>query len=120
MTLPTRSVRAPLLGIDGFYFNPNNKADTAQAALKVALFLTNAASQKTMAEKAGHVPVRTGVTYNNPGVKAFEDVLAVSQVRPQAVSMGKYWGNFCGDGDMFDKGVAPAEFVKKAFEGAVK
>ena len=110
----------PLLGIDGFYFNPNNKADTAQAALKVALFLTNAASQKTMAEKAGHVPVRTGVTYTNPGVKAFEDVLAVSQVRPQSITMGKYWGNFCGDGDMFDKGVAPAEFVKKAFEGALK
>ena len=61
-----------------------------------------------------------GVTYTNPGVKAFEDILAVSQVRPQAASMGKYWGNFCGDGDMFDKGVAPAEFVKKAFEGAVK
>ena len=111
---------SPLLGVDGFYFNPNNKADTAQAALKVALFLTNAASQKTMAEKAGHVPVRTGITYTNPGVKAFEDVLAVSQVRPQSISMGKYWGNFCGDGDVFDKGVAPAEYVKKAFEGALK
>ncbi len=115
-----KGVATPLLGVDGFYFNPNNKADTAQAALKVALFLTNAANQKTFAEKAGHVPARTGVTYANPLVKAFEDTFANAIVRPQAASMGKYWGNFCGDGDIFDKGVAPAEFVKKAFEGAVK
>ena len=60
---------------------------------------------------------------NNAGtlvVKAFEDTFANAVVRPQSVSMGKYWGNFCGDGDIWDKGVAPAEFVKKAFEGAVK
>lgn len=115
-----KGVANPLLGVDGFYFNPNNKADTAQAALKVALFLSNAASQKTMAEKAGHVPARAGITYNNPMVKAFEDTFANAVVRPQSASMAKYWGNFCGDGDIWDKGVAPAEFVKKAFEGAAK
>lgn len=115
-----KGAASPMLGVDGFYFNPNNKADTAQAALKVALFLTNAASQKVMAEKAGHVPARTGIAYNNPLVKAFEDTFPSAYVRPQAASLGKYWGNFCGDGDIFDKGVAPADFVKKAFEGAVK
>ncbi|MBX7213412.1 MAG: extracellular solute-binding protein [Thermoflexales bacterium] len=111
---------SPLLGVDGFYFNPNNKNDVAQAALKVALYLTSAASQKVMAEKAGHVPARTGVTYDNALVKAFEGTFANAMVRPQATTMGKYWGNFCGDGDIFEKGVAPAEFVKKAFEGATK
>jgi len=115
-----KGAATPLLGVDGFYFNPNNKPEVAQAALKVALFLTNAASQKAMAEKAGHVPARTDVTYTNPLVKAFQDSFTTSYVRPQAVNMGKYWGNFCGDGDIFEKGVKPADFVAKAFAGAAK
>ena len=115
-----KGVSTPLLGVDGFYFNPNNKPEVAQAALKVALFLTNAASQKAMAEKAGHVPARSDVTYTNPLVKSFQDTFANGYVRPQALNMGKYWGKFCGDGDIFEKNVKPEEFVAKAFAGAAK
>lgn len=110
----------PLLGVDGFYFNPNNKADQAAAALQVALYLTNANSQQLMAEFAGHVPARTDVKYNNALVKAFQDSFAQAYVRPQVENMGKYWGNFCGTDDIYEKGVKPLDWATKGLAGAVK
>ncbi len=44
----------PMLGVDGFYFNPNSANQAA--ALEVALYLSNAASQTVMMNQAGHVP----------------------------------------------------------------
>ena len=34
--------------------------------------------------------------------------------------MGNYWGNFCGTDQVFEAGMAPAEWVKTAFETASK
>lgn len=44
----------PLLGVDGWYFNPNS--ENQEAALDVALYLTNKAAQEAMMNEAGHVP----------------------------------------------------------------
>jgi hypothetical protein len=41
-------------------------------------------------------------------------------VRPQVPELGKYWANFCGTDQIFEKGVAPADFVKSAVEAANK
>ena len=110
---------APMLGVDGYYFNPisTNK----EAALEVALYLTNAASQTVMMNEAGHVPVRTDVTITDPLIQGLVDAFNKgSTIRPQVPELGKYWSNFCGTDQIYEKGVAPADFVKAATEGANK
>jgi arabinogalactan oligomer / maltooligosaccharide transport system substrate-binding protein len=101
----------PLLGIDGFYFNPNStKKD---AALKVALYLTNANSQTVLMNEAGHVPVRTDITMTDPLIKGLVEAFNKgSTIRPQVPQLNLYWSNFCGVDQVFEKGVAPAEWVK--------
>jgi arabinogalactan oligomer/maltooligosaccharide transport system substrate-binding protein len=110
---------APMLGVDGFYFNPNST--NKEAALEVALYLTNADSQTAMMNNAGHVPVRTDVTITNPLIQGLVDAFNKgATVRPQVTELGKYWSNFCGTDQIYEKGVAPAEFVKTAVEAANK
>ncbi|MEJ5225376.1 MAG: extracellular solute-binding protein, partial [Anaerolineales bacterium] len=108
----------PLLGVDGFYFNPNSA--NPEAALKVALYLTSAAAQTVMMNDAGHVPARTDVTITDPLVKGFADAFATAYVRPQVPQLGLYWSNFCGDGEMFEGKITPAEFVANATANANK
>jgi arabinogalactan oligomer/maltooligosaccharide transport system substrate-binding protein len=110
---------APMLGVDGFYFNPNST--NKEAALEVALYLTNAASQTVMMNEAGHVPVRTDVTITDPLIQGLVDAFNKgSTIRPQVPELGKYWSNFCGSDQIYEKGVAPADFVKAAVEAANK
>ena len=109
----------PMLGVDGFYFNPNSA--NQEAALEVALYLTNAASQTVMMNQAGHVPVRTDVTITDPLIQGLVDAFNKgATIRPQVPELGKYWSNFCGSGDIYEKGVKPADFVKAAVEAANK
>src|SRR5215212_5071946 len=61
----------PMLGVDGFYFSPNST--NPEAALDVALYLTNKDSQTTMMNEAGHVPVRTDVTITDPLIQGLVD-----------------------------------------------
>jgi arabinogalactan oligomer / maltooligosaccharide transport system substrate-binding protein len=108
----------PLLGVDGFYFNPNS-ANT-EAAIEVALYLTNAAAQTMMMNEAGHVPANTTVQVTDPLIQGLLDAFATAYFRPQVEAMGNYWGNFCGTDQVFEAGVAPAEWVAGAFDGATR
>jgi arabinogalactan oligomer/maltooligosaccharide transport system substrate-binding protein len=110
---------APMLGVDGFYFNPNST--NQEAALEVALYLTNKESQTVMMNEAGHVPVRTDVEITDPLIQGLVDAFNKgATVRPQVPELGKYWSNFCGPDQIYEKGVAPADFVKTAVEAANK
>ena len=110
---------APMLGVDGYYFNPNST--NQEATLEVALYLTNAASQTVMMNQAGHVPVRTDVTITDPLIQGLVDAFNKgATIRPQVTELGKYWSNFCGTDQIYEKGVAPADFVKAAVEAANK
>jgi arabinogalactan oligomer/maltooligosaccharide transport system substrate-binding protein len=109
----------PFLGIDGFYFSPNSQ--NQEAALKVALYLTNAASQAVMMTEAGHVPVRTDVEITDPLIKGLVDAFNKgATIRPQVPQLGLYWSNFCGTDEVFEKGVAAAEWVTTATANANK
>jgi arabinogalactan oligomer/maltooligosaccharide transport system substrate-binding protein len=108
----------PLLGVDGFYFNPNSA--NLDAALEVAMYLTNTASQTTMMNDAGHVPANSTVKVTDPLIQGLLDAFSTSYFRPQVENMGKYWGNFCGTDSVFEKGVPAADWVKAGFEGATK
>lgn len=109
----------PFLGIDGFYINPNSA--NKEAALKVALYLTNADSQTAMMNEAGHVPVRTDVTISDPLIQGLVDAFNVgATIRPQVPELGLYWSNFCGTDDVFEKGIAPAEWVATGTANANK
>ena len=109
----------PMLGVDGFYFSPNSQ--NMDAALQVALYLTNANSQTVMMNQAGHVPVRTDVKITDPLIQGLVDAFNKgATVRPQVPELGKYWSNFCGPDQIYEKGVKPADFVKTAVEAANK
>lgn len=97
----------PFLGIDGFYISPNSLVQ--EAAIEVALYLTNAESQTLMMNEAGHVPVRTDVTITDPLIQGLVDAFNKgSYIRPQVPQLGLYWSNFCGDADVFE-GKTPAQ-----------
>ncbi len=109
----------PLLGVDGYYFNPNSKNQAA--ALEVALYLTGKSAQAIMMADAAHIPARTDVEVTDPLLKSFLDAVnSGNTVRPQDAQMAKYWGNFCGTDEVYEKGVAPAEWIAKGTEGAKK
>lgn len=109
----------PMLGVDGFYFNPNSQNQAA--ALDVALYLTNAESQTTMMNEAGHVPVRTDVTITDKLIQGLVDAFNTgATIRPQVPELGKYWSNFCGPDAIYEKGTSPADFVTTAVAAANK
>lgn len=103
----------PFLGVDGFYINPNSK--NKEGAIKVALYLTNKASQTVMMNDAGHVPVRTDVEITDPLIKNL--VAAFNKgatVRPQVPQLGLYWSNFCNDTDVYEGKTPALDWVKTA------
>jgi arabinogalactan oligomer/maltooligosaccharide transport system substrate-binding protein len=108
----------PLLGVDGWYFNPNS--ENQEAALDVALYLTNTAAQQMMMDEAGHVPANTTVEVTDPLIQGLLDAFSTAYFRPQVEAMGNYWGNFCGTDQVFDAGTPAADWVATAFEGATK
>ncbi|HMB23882.1 MAG: extracellular solute-binding protein [Chloroflexota bacterium] len=108
----------PLLGVDGFYFNPNSA--NQEAALEVALYLTGKNAQEIMMNEAGHVPANTTVKVTDPLIQSLLDAFKNGYVRPQVPQLGLYWSNFCGTDEVFEKGTAPAEWVKTATTNANK
>jgi arabinogalactan oligomer / maltooligosaccharide transport system substrate-binding protein len=108
----------PLLGVDGYYFNPNSTK--LQAALEVALYLTGKSAQQIMMDDAGHVPANTKVTVTDPLIKSLLAAFKNGYVRPQVSQLGLYWSNFCGTDEVFEKGTPAADWVKTGTENANK
>jgi arabinogalactan oligomer/maltooligosaccharide transport system substrate-binding protein len=108
----------PLLGVDGFYFNPNSA--NKEAALEVALYLTGQSAQKLMMDEAGHVPARTDVEVSDPLIQGLLDAFSTAYVRPQVPELGLYWSNFCGTDEVFEAGMPADEWVVTATENANK
>lgn len=108
----------PLLGVDGFYFNPNST--NQEAALEVALYLTGKNAQEIMMNEAGHVPANTTVKVTDPLIQSLLDAFKNGYVRPQVPQLGLYWSNFCATDEVFEKGTDPTEWVKTATANANK
>jgi arabinogalactan oligomer/maltooligosaccharide transport system substrate-binding protein len=108
----------PLLGVDGFYFNPNST--NKEAALEVALYLTGKSAQTTLMNEAGHVPANTTVEVTDPLIQGLLDAFASSYVRPQVTQLGNYWSNFCGTDQVFEAGVPATDWVAEATTNANK
>lgn len=109
----------PFLGVDGFYINPNSL--NQEAAIEVALYLTNASSQTIMMNEAGHVPVRTDVEITDPLINGLVDAFnAGATIRPQVPELGLYWANFCNDADVFEGKTPAQEWVTTATTNANK
>ena len=93
----------PLNGIDGFYINPNSQ--NQDAAIELALFLTNQASSQTYTDKAGHIAIRNDVTSSDPNLNAFAEASSSGFPRPQTVEFANYWTPF---GDALTKAIEGA------------
>ena len=107
----------PLLGVDGYYINPNSQNQAA--AIDVALYLTGKTAEEQMM-KAGHVPAITTATVTNPLIQSLLDIFKNGYVRPQVAQMDKYWANFCGTDQVYEKGVAPATWLADGTAAANK
>jgi arabinogalactan oligomer/maltooligosaccharide transport system substrate-binding protein len=108
----------PLLGVDGFYFNPNSL--NMEAAFEVALYLTSPKVQKVMMDEGGHVPAHTAVDVTDPLYLGLLEAFETAYVRPQVPELGLYWSNFCGTDEVFEVGTAAADWVSTATENANK
>ena len=108
----------PLLGVDGYYINPNSQ--NKQGAIDVALYLTSKVAEQIMMDQAGHVPAISGVTVTNPLIKSLIEAFKTSIVRPQDAQLDKYWANFCGPDQIFEKGVTPQAWITAATAAAKK
>ncbi|MEO5964611.1 MAG: extracellular solute-binding protein [Candidatus Limnocylindrales bacterium] len=103
----------PLVGVDGWYLNPNSK--NLDLATKLALQMVATASEQVMTNDAGHVPAAPGVTINSATVQGFADQAAAGFPRPQNKQFGGFWGPF-GDAmnQVLDKGADPTKAVTDA------
>ena len=109
----------PLLGVDGIYFNPNST--NKEAALELALYLTNNESQTLMMNDAGHVPVRTDVKITDPLMLSLSQALMKGYtLRPQVPQLNKYWTYFCDPSAVFNKNVSAADWLKSQSDLANK
>jgi arabinogalactan oligomer/maltooligosaccharide transport system substrate-binding protein len=100
----------PLLGVDGLYFNPNST--DKEAALELALYLTNNDSQKLMMNDAGHVPVRTDVKVTDPLMQSLSQALMKGYyLRPQVPQFNKYWSYFCDPSAVFNQSISAADWL---------
>jgi len=107
----------PLLGVDGYYINPNSQSK--EAAIDVALYLTGAKAEEEMM-KAGHVPAITTANVTNPLLQSLLEAFKNGYVRPQVTQLGLYWSNFCGIDQVFEVGVDPVTWVTDATANANK
>ncbi|HEX2698068.1 MAG TPA: extracellular solute-binding protein [Anaerolineales bacterium] len=82
----------PMMGIDGWYVNPNSK--NQQAAVDFALYAFGKDGLTLYANNAGDPAARSDVAPTDPLVKAFADVAAGGFPRPQSKEFGNYWGPF--------------------------
>jgi len=48
------------------------------------------------------------------------DIFKNGTVRPQFPELGKYWSNFCGTDQVFEKGTDPATWLKDATDASNK
>lgn len=102
-----------MMGIDGWYINPNSK--NQQAAVDFGLYAFGKDGLTLYENNAGDPAARTDVTSTDPLVKAFADIAAGGFPRPQSAEFGNYWGPF---GDMITASLAgkatPADAVATA------
>ncbi|HUH98144.1 MAG TPA: extracellular solute-binding protein [Anaerolineales bacterium] len=86
---------APMMGIDGWYLNPNSP--NQQAAIDFALYAFGKDGLTLYENNAGDPAARSDVTSTDPLVKSFADIAASGSPRLQTKEFGNYWGPF---GDM--------------------
>jgi len=82
----------PMMGIDGWYLNPNSP--NQQAAIDFALYAFGKDGLTLYENNAGDPAARSDVTSTDPLVKAFADIAAAGFPRPQTAEFGNYWGPF--------------------------
>jgi arabinogalactan oligomer / maltooligosaccharide transport system substrate-binding protein len=103
----------PMMGIDGWYINPNSK--NQQAAVDFGLYAFGKDGLTLYENNAGDPAARSDVTPTDPMVKAFADIAAGGFPRPQTKEFGNYWGPF-GDAmtAVFGGKAKPADAVTTA------
>jgi arabinogalactan oligomer / maltooligosaccharide transport system substrate-binding protein len=87
-TSPATPISAPY----GWFINPKSKMP--QAAVDLALFLTNADVEKMFADITGAPPVRSDVNITDQNIKTLVDAFGAGYARPQAAWYDNFWGPF--------------------------
>jgi maltose-binding protein MalE len=110
-----QNTASPLLDFRVFYLGAHSA--NPNAAVDLALTLSNGEYQKHFMDAAGWVPVRTNVAVSDPVIKGFQAAATSAQRRPQNHEFSAYGTQFC---PMFDAimnlGTDPAIGVETAFD----
>jgi arabinogalactan oligomer / maltooligosaccharide transport system substrate-binding protein len=86
------SAATPLVGLEGFYINPNTKE--MKTAVDLGLYLTSKEAQKIFMEYANFIPVRTDVTIVDPNIQTFVVAENSGVTRPQSQEFAQFWTPF--------------------------
>ncbi len=104
----------PMVGTNGFYFNPNSAVPLADL-VDLALYMTNNNSSQIWMDTARHTPVRTDINVIDSVVQAFADAADQGEVRPQISQLGNYWGPFYDMSiDVLSNGIPSSVAVMRA------
>jgi arabinogalactan oligomer/maltooligosaccharide transport system substrate-binding protein len=98
----------PMLGVDGYYINPNSTKKAA--AVDVALYLTGKKAEEQMMA-AMHVPAINTATITDPLILSLKAIFLNSYVRPQVPQLGQYWEHFCNTDEVFEGGMDPLTWL---------
>ena len=82
----------PMMGIDGWYINPNSANQAA--AVDAALYFFGKDGLTDYENIAGDPAARSDVTSTDPLVSEFATIAAGGFPRPQSAEFGNYWGAF--------------------------
>jgi arabinogalactan oligomer/maltooligosaccharide transport system substrate-binding protein len=80
---------APLVTVDGFYFNPNS--DNVEESIKLAIFLTNKNSSQIYSKLAKRIPARKDVILDDPNLEVFRLAAEHGEAMPNIKEFINYW-----------------------------
>ncbi len=103
----------PMVGIDGWYINPNSP--NQKAALDLALYIFGKSGLKDYVDIAGDPVARNDINITDPLVSMFVEAANQGLARPQSQEFNNYWWTF---GDALNAvlygGVSPSDAVSTA------
>ena len=83
------NMAAPLVTVDGFYFNPNS--DNVEDSIKLAIFLTNQNSSQKFSKLAKRIPARKDVILDDPNLEVFRLTAQHGEAMPNNKEFINYW-----------------------------
>ncbi len=84
----------PMVGVDGWYINPNLTGTRLDNAVNFALYLTSPKIEQYFIDLSGHIPANSNLKITDPITQGFAVAVATGYPRPLVPEMDNFWGPF--------------------------